>query len=158
MIDDYVDFIEKEKTTPWFGLNIDFGVFQNRRSRGGPTQAPAGQARGNAQGGGAGARGGMGGEAMEPSKVEDMIPLLPYVHCCHAKFMEMDDNCEETSIPYPEIVKMLVEHKWNGYLLSEYEGEDRKPRRSLPGDPKAPRDVEASARRSVAAPVNGSCS
>ncbi len=125
MIDDYVDFIEKEKTTPWFGLNIDFGVFQNRRSRGGPTQAPAGQARGNAQGGGAGARGGMGGEAMEPSKVEDMIPLLPYVHCCHAKFMEMDDNCEETSIPYQEIVKMLVAHKWNGYLLSEYEGEDR---------------------------------
>ena len=51
----------------------------------------------------------MGGEAMEPSKVEDMIPLLPYVHCCHAKFMEMDDNCEETSIPYPEIVKMLVD-------------------------------------------------
>ena len=28
--------------------------------------------------------------------------------------MEMNDNCEETSIPYPEIVKMLVEHKWNG--------------------------------------------
>ena len=62
---------------------------------------------------------------MEPSKVEDMIPLLPYVHCCHAKFMEMNDNCEETSIPYPDIITMLVEHKWNGYLLSEYEGEDR---------------------------------
>lgn len=94
MIDDYVAFIEKEKTTPWFGLNIDFGVFQNRRSG-------------------------------EPSTVEDMIPLLPYVHCCHAKFMEMNDNCEETSIPYPDIVKMLVEHRWNGYLLSEYEGADR---------------------------------
>ena len=37
----------------------------------------------------------------------------------------MNDNCEETSIPYPETVKMLVDHRWNGYLLSEYEGEDR---------------------------------
>ncbi len=118
MIDDYVDFIEKEKTTPWFGLNIDFGVFQNRRApedRGGPPE----------QGGRSGGGGGMGRGAMEPSKVEEMIPLLPYVHCCHAKFMEMNDNCEETSIPYPEIVKMLVDHKWNGYLLSEYEGADR---------------------------------
>jgi sugar phosphate isomerase/epimerase len=109
MVDDYVDFIEKEKTAPWFGLNIDFGVFQNRRSEGGVQGGP----------------GGRGGKAMEPSKVEDMIPLLPYVHCCHAKFMEMNDDCQETSIPYPEIVKMLVEHKWNGYLLSEYEGVDR---------------------------------
>ncbi len=105
MIDDYVEFIEKEKTTPWFGLNIDFGVFQARRSAdrlAGPGRPPA-----------------------EPSKVEEMIPLLPYVHCCHAKFMEMNDDCEETSIPYPDIIKMLVEHNWNGYMLSEYEGADR---------------------------------
>jgi sugar phosphate isomerase/epimerase len=126
MIDDYVDFIVKEKTTPWFGLNIDFGVFQNRPSRGGPAQEPpVGQAGEGGQGGRSGTRGSMGGGRTEPSKVEDMIPLLPYVHCCHAKFMEMNDNCEETSIPYPEIVKMLAEHRWNGYLLSEYEGEDR---------------------------------
>ena len=117
MIDDYLEFIEKEKTTPWFGLNIDFGVFQNRRPEGGRAQG--------GPGGRPGAGGGMGSRAMEPSKVEEMIPLLPYVHCCHAKFMEMNDDCEETSIPYPEIVKMLLEHKWNGYLLSEYEGEDR---------------------------------
>jgi sugar phosphate isomerase/epimerase len=105
MIDDYVDFIEKEKTTPWFGLNIDFGVFKNRRAER------------------AGSETGRG--AREPSKVEEMVPLIPYVHCCHAKFMEMNDNCEETSIPYPEIVKTLVDHKWNGYMLSEYEGADR---------------------------------
>ena len=29
MIDEYVDSIQKEKTTTWFGLNIDFGVVQN---------------------------------------------------------------------------------------------------------------------------------
>ena len=50
MIDDYVDFIEKEKTTPWFGLNIDFGVFQNRRSQGGMAPDRRGQA-GEAPGG-----------------------------------------------------------------------------------------------------------
>jgi hypothetical protein len=121
MVDDYVDFIQKEKATPWFGLNIDFGVFQNRPSGGRAQEGPpAGMA------GGPGGPGGQGGRgAGEPSKVEEMIPLLPYVHCCHAKFMEMNDNCEETTIPYPEIVKMLVEHKWDGYLVSEYEGADR---------------------------------
>lgn len=104
MVDDYVDFIQKEKTTPWFGLNIDFGVFQNR--------PPSGAAS-------------KGGRAAEPSQVDEMIPLLPYVHCCHAKFVEMNDNCEETTIPYPDIIKMLVEHQWNGYLLSECEGPER---------------------------------
>jgi sugar phosphate isomerase/epimerase len=121
MIDDYVDFIQKEKTTPWFGLNIDFSVFRNRRSGGRVQEGPpAGMA------GGPGGPGGQGGRGpAEPSKVEEMIPLLPYVHCCHAKFVEMNDNCEETAIPYPEIIKMLVEHNWNGYLVSEYEGADR---------------------------------
>jgi sugar phosphate isomerase/epimerase len=126
MVDDYVEFIEKEKTTPWFGLNIDFGVFQNRRAAGATrAEGPGGQSGSRGAAGGAGAGGGMAPGAMEPSRVEEMIPLLPYVHCCHAKFTEMNDNCEETSIPYPEIVRMLVDHRWNGYLLSEYEGEDR---------------------------------
>jgi sugar phosphate isomerase/epimerase len=141
MVDDYVDFIEKERTTPWFGLNIDFGVFQNRRgggrAQGGPPAGMAGRAPAEAtagrggQGGRSGAPGGMGGgmggggAAAGPSTVGEMIPLLPYVHCCHAKFMEMNDNFEEPTIPYPEILKMLVDHKWNGYLVSEYEGEDR---------------------------------
>jgi sugar phosphate isomerase/epimerase len=116
MIDDYVDFIEKEKTTPWFGLNIDFSVF--RRSSGRAQGGPGGS---GGQAGGSGAP----GVAMEPSKVEEMIPLLPYVHCCHAKFIEMNENCEETTIPYAAIIKMLVEHQWNGYLVSEYEGADR---------------------------------
>ena len=65
MIDDYVDFIVKEKTTPWFGLNIDFGVFQNRRS----PRAASDRRRGRlgAPGGRSGARGSMGG-AVEPSR------------------------------------------------------------------------------------------
>ena len=71
---------------------------------------PGGPGGPSGQGERSGAPGGMGG-AVEPSKVEEMIPLLPYVHCCHAKFMEMNDNCEETTIPYPDIIRMLVEHK-----------------------------------------------
>src|SRR5512136_1417383 len=78
ILDDYVDFIQKEKTTPWFGLNIDFGVFQNLT--------------------GARGRGGQpGGQPMKDgsySRPEEIIPLLPYVHCCHAKFNEINDNCE----------------------------------------------------------------
>ena len=130
MVDDYVDFIEKERTTPWFGLNIDFSVFQNRRSggraQGGPPAGmPGGPGGAGGQAGRSGSPGGVGGAAAAPSTVEEMIPLLPYVHCCHAKFIEMNEACDETTIPYPEIVKMLVDHKWNGYLVSEYEGADR---------------------------------
>ena len=29
------------------------------------------------------------------------------------------------TIPYPEIVKLLQENGWDGYLLSEYEGADK---------------------------------
>lgn len=107
ILDDYVDFIEKEKTTPWFGLNIDFGVFQNVTSPG---------------------RGGPGGQPMKEgtySKPEDLIPLLPYVHCCHAKFNQIDDDCQITNTPYAAIIGILKKHNWSGYLLSEYEGPDR---------------------------------
>jgi hypothetical protein len=37
----------------------------------------------------------------------------------------MNDDFEETTIPYPEIIKLLQEHNWDGYLLSEYEGADK---------------------------------
>lgn len=97
MVDDYVDFIVKTGTRN-FGLNIDFGVFS--------TKVP------NIP----------GMDQFKPSQPEDIIPLLPYVHACHAKFGNMSDDLIETTHPYPEIIKILVDHKWEGYLLSEYEG------------------------------------
>jgi sugar phosphate isomerase/epimerase len=104
MIDDYVEFIEKEKTTPWFGLNIDFGVFQNKPRRDRRAQEGVGR-------------------PFEPlDKADDMIPLLPYVHACHAKFWEMTDELEDTTIPYGEVIAMLTNNGWDGYMLSEYEG------------------------------------
>jgi sugar phosphate isomerase/epimerase len=95
MVDDYVNFIVKTGTKN-FGLNIDFGVFSKK-----PMNIP--------------------GLSIEPSKPEDMIPLLPYTHACHAKFSYMTDELKERDHPYEEIIKVLLDHKWEGYLLSEYE-------------------------------------
>ena len=61
-----------------------------------------------------------GGPCSYPS---DMIPLLPYIYCCHAKFNYMDANFRETTIPYAEIIKVLKDHNWDGYMLSEWEGQ-----------------------------------
>lgn len=104
MIDDYVNFIEQEKTKH-FGLNIDFSIFQT----------------------GDNSLVGFGendfvGPPAEHSKVEELIPLLDYVLVCHAKFLKMDQNFNEVVIPYPEIIEMLIKHQWSGYLISEYEG------------------------------------
>lgn len=95
MVDDYVDFIIKTGTKN-FGINIDFGVFSKK-----PMNIP--------------------GMKIEPSKPEDMIPLLPYTYVCHAKFGNMSDDLTELNHPYEEIIKVLVDRKWEGYLLSEFE-------------------------------------
>jgi hypothetical protein len=111
MVDDYVDFIQKTGTKN-FGINIDFGVFASRSMGGGRGGMP----------GGMGGRGGMGGNSSQP---EDMIPLLPYTYACHAKFTNMSEDLVETNHPYDQIIKVLLDHKWEGYLLSEYEGQRR---------------------------------
>lgn len=59
------------------------------------------------------------------SKPEDIIPLLPYVYVCHAKFTDMSEDMVETNCPYPELIDILIKHNWDGYLLSEYEGKDK---------------------------------
>ena len=37
----------------------------------------------------------------------------------------MNDAFEENTIPYPEIIQILQENEYEGYLLSEYEGADK---------------------------------
>lgn len=101
LVNDYVEFIEQTKTKH-FGLNIDFGVFRNVFREGDRKQ-----------------------KGFVPSKPEDIIPLLPYIYCCHAKFNNMSEEFEETTIPYREIIQILKEYNWDGYLLSEYEGSDK---------------------------------
>ena len=101
MIQDYIDFIN-ETGTKRFGLNIDFSVFRHKFDE---------------------------GEFVDPHFVpnepEDIIPLIPYIHCCHAKFIHMNDDFEETTIPYKEVLMALRDNGYNGYLLSEYEGADK---------------------------------
>lgn len=100
MVDDYVEFIEKTGTKH-FGLNIDFGVFQTENRMNIP------------------------GFENKPSAPEDMIDLLPYTYACHAKFTHMTDDLEEPTHPYEQILQVLQQQKWDGYLLSEYEGKNK---------------------------------
>lgn len=104
VVDDYIEFIE-QTGTKYFGLNIDFSVFQTGSLP--PEEI------------------GPDDFVMPPcdhSQVEDIIPLLPYVYCCHAKFIKMSEDFEEMTIPYKEIVNTLIKYNWDGYLISEYEG------------------------------------
>ncbi len=99
-VDDYVDFIEKTGTKH-FGLNIDFGVFQTSER----LKIP--------------------GQENKPSVPEDMAALLPYTYACHAKFTNMTEDMVESTHPYPEILAVMKREKWDGCLLSEYEGEHK---------------------------------
>jgi hypothetical protein len=100
LFDHYVDFIEKTKTKNW-GFVLDFGVFSNRPSSN-PNTDP-----------------------FRPSAPKDMIPILPYIYCCHAKFNNMTDDYNEQYIPYAEIIDVMNQNNWEGYLLSEYEGQNK---------------------------------
>ena len=102
-VSDYVEFIEKTGTKN-FGLNIDLSVFQNRFDVPGVVVYNP--------------------DCKHPQP-EEIIPLLPYVKCIHAKFNKMDDDFHELTIPYPEVLHILKEQNWEGYLLSEYEGANK---------------------------------
>jgi sugar phosphate isomerase/epimerase len=51
-----------------------------------------------------------------------MLDFMPYIFHIHAKFYEMLPEYREYSIPYEDIVPVLLEGGYNGYLSSEYEG------------------------------------
>ena len=51
-----------------------------------------------------------------------LLEHMPYIFHIHGKFYEMDDNCEETTLDYPGVLKTLVEGGYQGYISAEYEG------------------------------------
>jgi sugar phosphate isomerase/epimerase len=116
-ITDYLAFAEKHKTK-YFGINVDFGTFMH-------SSVPREQiASGAAQ------------VTLTPlpegsySKPEDIIRVLAVnPRTFHAKFNYMDENYEEKTIPYKQILQILIDHGWSGNLVSEYEG----PRRNETG-------------------------
>jgi sugar phosphate isomerase/epimerase len=114
MIDDYVEFIQKNNTKN-FGLNIDFSTFQTYLDPRGWSMP------------------GMPANGDPCSFPDDIIPLLPYVYACHAKFIYMDENFREPYIPYNQIIKVLKENNWNGYMLSEHEDNIDRPGKKDPG-------------------------
>lgn len=51
-----------------------------------------------------------------------LLEFMPHVFHVHAKFYEMVDDTTEYSIPYNQIIPVLIEGGYTGYLSSEYEG------------------------------------
>jgi sugar phosphate isomerase/epimerase len=56
---------------------------------------------------------------VNPRRLLEFMPLIFHVH---GKFYEMLDDYTEYSIPYDEVVAVLVEGGYSGYISSEYEG------------------------------------
>lgn len=55
----------------------------------------------------------------DPRRLLDFMPRIFHIH---AKFYEMLDDGTEYSIPYEEVIPVLIEGGYQGYLSSEYEG------------------------------------
>jgi sugar phosphate isomerase/epimerase len=62
------------------------------------------------------------GTHMISSNPRKMLDYMPYIHHIHGKFWEMLPDYTEFSIPYEEIIPVLVEGGYSGYISSEYEG------------------------------------
>lgn len=58
-----------------------------------------------------------------PKMLEDLREILPYSFELHAKFHYLGEDCVEPSIPYEEILTMLKDTDFEGYIMCEYEDE-----------------------------------
>lgn len=52
---------------------------------------------------------------------EGLRRIMPYVFHFHGKFHAMLEDGSEASIPYPELLKVIYESDYEGYIVSEYE-------------------------------------
>ncbi len=110
-IEEYLESIRRTGTEH-FGFNLDFSIFRDKFPE----------------------------ESIDPlraqnlveikalnnySKPEEILHVMPYVYCCHAKFNYLNEDFEEVTIPYQEVLNTLIDNGYNGCLLSEYEGPGR---------------------------------
>ncbi len=58
----------------------------------------------------------------ENNPLDIMLPYLRYVKNIHGKFYEMTDENIAYSIPYSEIIALLKDKNYAGFICSEYEG------------------------------------
>jgi hypothetical protein len=57
-----------------------------------------------------------------PFNPRRMLDHMDRIHSIHGKFYEMTEDLEEYSIPYDQIVDVLNQGGFSGYICSEYEG------------------------------------
>ena len=62
------------------------------------------------------------GTHMIYSNPRKMLDFMPYILHIHGKFWEMLPDLTEFSIPYHEVMTVLIEGGYSGYISSEYEG------------------------------------
>jgi hypothetical protein len=143
----WVEIIQKHKTTH-FGLNPDMGLFlereelidRDRRIRDGQLRPSVAELIDNAHGdrlpeeraavevkkmdGTPGELSYLHAVYMPGGQdVEKLRELVPYSHHIHAKFYHMTEDYVEYGIPYDQIVKVLMEGGYEGYMASEWEGQ-----------------------------------
>ncbi len=143
----WIEIIDRTKTKHW-GLNPDFGIFQSspnqvqreRMIRDGVLQRPIAtfieqawadhvtrdQALADVVN--MGAKDGDKGYldtvySIRPDSPKLLAQLMPYVRHCHGKFWEMTEDYQERSIRYDQILRVVIESGFDGYIASEYEGQ-----------------------------------
>jgi hypothetical protein len=147
LVHKWIEIIEKNKTTH-FGLNPDMGLFvqraeridRDRRIRDGQLRKQFAEFVDNAHGekmpedqvtvelktmGAAPAELSYLHAVYSPGgqDVQKLRALVPYSRHIHAKFYEMTEDYREYGIPYDQIVNVLIEGGYEGYLASEWEGQ-----------------------------------
>ncbi len=53
--------------------------------------------------------------------LEGLRRIMPHVIHFHGKFHYLDEQLEEASIPYPDIVQVVADADFDGYIMAEYE-------------------------------------
>jgi sugar phosphate isomerase/epimerase len=145
-LDNYIEFSEKSGSE-YFGIIPDFGIFvkkpvkilEDKHLRRGATQKIVEYVRAAYISGQDKDQTFREVQSMNPTS-EDLFwakeafdytycdpqllaDYIPYILHIHGKVYEMTLHCEEPSIPYADIVSVLVKNNWNGYINTEYEGQ-----------------------------------
>lgn len=53
---------------------------------------------------------------------EGLKSILPYCIYFHGKFYHIGEDCVETTIPYRELLTIIAQSGYDGYIATEYEG------------------------------------
>lgn len=60
----------------------------------------------------------------DPQSLRDMLSQSVHIH---GKFWSLDENDMETCIPYPELLSIVKESNYSGFITTEYEGYELTP-------------------------------